>query len=106
MPVVYQALEPPFVVNFQDQSQVRFLQIAMEVSTRDPLVIAAVKTHMPVIRNNLVLLLSNQAYAGMSTREGKEKLRTDALAEIQKILTEQTGKPGVDAVYFTSFVMQ
>lgn len=105
-PVVYQALEPPFVVNFQDQAQVRFLQVSMEVSTRDPLVIEAVKTHMPVIRNNLVLLLASQTYGSMSTREGKEKLRADALAEVQKILTEQTGKSGVEAVYFTSFVMQ
>lgn len=105
-PMIYQALEPPFVVNFQDQAQVRFLQVTMEVSARDPLVMEAVKTHMPVIRNNLVLLLASQTYGGMSTREGKEKLRADALAEIQKILTEQTGKPGVEAAYFTSFVMQ
>lgn len=105
-PVIYQALEPPFVVNFQDQSQVRFLQISMEVSTRDPEVVGDIKKHMPVIRNNIVLLLSSQSYSGINTREGKEKLRTDTLAEIHKILTERTGKPGIDDVYFTSFVMQ
>lgn len=105
-PVIYQTLDPPFVVNFQDQAQVRFLQVTMEASARDPLVIEAVKTHMPVIRNTLLLLLASQTYAAMSTREGKEKLRADVLAEIQKILTEQTGKSGVEAVYFTSFVMQ
>ena len=39
-------------------------------------------------------------------REGKEKLRADALAEIQKVMKAETGKPGVESVFFTSFVMQ
>lgn len=105
-PVIYQALEPPFVVNFQDQAQVRFLQVSVEVSARDTVVVEAVKTHMPVIRSNLILLLSSQGYSDISTREGKEKLRASTLAEINKILEERTGQAGVDDVYFTSFVMQ
>lgn len=105
-PILYQALEPPFVVNFQDQSQVRFLQISVEVSARDVLVMEAVKTHTPVIRSNLILLLSSQSYSDISTREGKENLRASALAEINKILVERTGQGGIEDVYFTSFVMQ
>jgi flagellar FliL protein len=42
----------------------------------------------------------------LRTREGKEKLRADVLAELQKILTDETGEPGVEQVFFTSFVMQ
>ena len=61
---------------------------------------------MPVIRNNLIMLLSSQKQAEVSTRDGKEKLRADALAEIQKVLKEQTGETGAEAVYFTIFVMQ
>jgi len=65
-----------------------------------------VKNHMPVIRNNLVLLFSSQTYDSVSTLEGKEALREEALTVIQKILEEETGDPGIEAVYFTSFVMQ
>lgn len=105
-PIIYEALDPSFVVNFQDQAQVRFLQITIELSSRDPEVIEAVKTHMPVIRSNLILLLSSQNYSDISTREGKEALRASTLAEIKKILEERAGKSEVEDVYFTSFVMQ
>lgn len=105
-PAQYYAFDPPFVVNFADETQVRFLQVNMEVMARDPLVIEAVKTHSPAIRNNIVLLLSGQTYAELITREGKEKIRADSLAEVQKVLKEQIGRDGVEAVYFTGFVMQ
>lgn len=105
-PVIYQSLEPPFVVNFQDQTQVRFLQVSIEISSRDTDVVEAVKAHMPVIRSNLILLLSSQSFGDISAREGKENLRASALAEINMILKERTGRAGVEDVYFTSFVMQ
>ncbi len=104
----YIPLKPPFVVNFaaQSSSTARFLQITMEVSTRDEAVVADIEKHMPVIRNNLVLLLSSQDQQEISSREGKEKLRGEVLAEIQRILKKRTGKVGVEDIYFTSFVMQ
>jgi flagellar protein FliL len=106
LPAVYLALDPAFVVNFEDQGVVRFLQITAEVGTHDPLALDAVKLHMPIIRNNLVMLFSNLNLANVTTREGKEKLRADALVEVQKVLQDQTGDPGVENIYFTSFVMQ
>ena len=105
-PAIYLALDPPFVVNFQDQTHARFLQVTIEVMARDQLVIDAVKIHMPLIRNNLLLLLSSQTYETVTTREGKEKIRATSLEEIQKVMKEETGDPGVEGVYFTSFVMQ
>lgn len=105
-PAAYLALDPPFVVNIGQTENVRFLQVSMEVMTKDPAVVEDVKQHMPAIRNSLVLLLSAQAYATLITPEGKEQIRAAALGEIQKILKEHTGRPGVEAVYFTGFVMQ
>lgn len=103
---IYYAFDPPFVVNFIENNQIRYLQITLEVMTRKEDVVEELKTHMPVIRNNLVLVFSDQTYDTLSTAAGKQKLRDEALAEIQQVLKEQTGKPGVEAVYFTGFVMQ
>lgn len=105
-PAVYIPIDPAFVVNFASQGKARFLQITVEVMTRDAEVPEQVKLHMPVIRNNLVLLFSAQSYDHVSTLEGKEALREEALEVIQAILEEETGDPGIEAVYFTSFVMQ
>jgi flagellar FliL protein len=52
------------------------------------------------------MLFGNQDPDTLNTREGKETLRSEALAEIQKVMTEETGDVGVDSVFFTSFVMQ
>ncbi|WP_455203267.1 flagellar basal body-associated FliL family protein [Kaarinaea lacus] len=105
-PATYIPLDPAFVVNFAQSDKARFLQVTAEVMTRDPLVEEQIKIHMPVIRNNLVLLLSSQTYDSVSTLEGKEALREEALEVVQGILEEETGDPGIEAIYFTSFVMQ
>ena len=104
--VFYHALEPAFVVNFEDQNYVRFLQVGVEIMTNDQKVIDNIDKHMPVIRNNILLLFGSQSYADISSREGKERLRQQTLAEIQGILKKYTGEKGVEEVYFTSFVMQ
>ena len=103
---VYLPIDPAFVVNFASQGKARFLQITVEVMTRDETVPDKVKLHMPVIRNNLMLLFSTQTYETASTLDGKESLREEALEVVQQILEEETGDPGIEAVYFTSFVMQ
>ncbi|MFZ0468801.1 MAG: flagellar basal body-associated FliL family protein [Thiogranum sp.] len=105
-PLNYIPLDPPFVVNFSGDTDIRFLQITIEAGTRDPDAVERVKEQRPAIRNSLVMLFSSQDPTALNTREGKEKLRADALAEIQKVMKAETGKPGVESVFFTSFVMQ
>lgn len=102
----YLPLDPPFVVNFAPDSDMRYLQITLQLTTRNPVVAELVKNNMPAVRNDLVLLFSDQDPKVLQTREGKEKLRQDALATVQQVITEEGGPPEVDAVYFTSFVMQ
>jgi flagellar FliL protein len=103
---VYFDFEQPFVVNFQDELQMRYLQVGVSVMAHDATMAETVKRHMPVIRNNLVMLFSSQTRQSIATREGKEKIRADAQSEVQKILTDRTGKPVIEQLYFTSFVMQ
>ena len=102
---VFYAIDPPLVVNFEDGSAVRFLQISMEVMAKDQKAIDSVQKDMPLIRNNLLLLMSNRDYQSMMSREGKEKLRSEALAEIKSVQKKQGGDD-IDDVLFTSFVVQ
>lgn len=105
-PAIYLPIDPTFVVNFAGQGNARFLQITVEVMTRSSDVLDNVKDHMPAIRNNLNMLFSDQQYDVISTLEGKERLRGQALEVIQRILEEETGDSSIEAVYFTTFVMQ
>ncbi|NIA01272.1 MAG: flagellar protein [Planctomycetia bacterium] len=105
-PLNYVPLDPPFVVNFTADTDIRFLQITLEVGTRKPEVVELVKEHRPAIRNALVMLFGSQDPYALGSREGKEKLRAETLSEIQNVMKEETGEPGVEKVFFTSFVMQ
>jgi len=105
-PLSYVPLDPPFVVNFSADSDIRFLQITIEAGTRDPAVVEQIKEHRPAIRNNLVFLFKAQDPVVLDTREGMEALRKETLAAVQEVLKAETGSPGVENVYFTSFVMQ
>jgi flagellar basal body-associated protein FliL len=102
---IYFAIDPPLVVNFEDGSVVRFLQITMEVMAHDQKAIDSVQKNIPVIRNNLLLLMSNRNYQSMMSREGKEKLRQEALTEVRAVQKKE-GSPDVDDLLFTSFVVQ
>jgi flagellar FliL protein len=106
-PAIYIALEPPFVSNFDATAGTRFLQITVQLMTRSPEMVEFLKQHDPVIRNDLLLLFGNQLVDNVSSREGKEALRAAALEAIRKIIVAEGSKPEeLEAVYFTSFVMQ
>jgi flagellar FliL protein len=105
-PAIYFAFDPPLIVNFEDQQAVRFLQVTIEIMARDQDVIEAVQKHAPIIRNNLMLLMSDRDYHTLMTRDGKEKLRQEALKEVQSVLKHETGHAGVENLLFTSFVVQ
>ena len=106
-PPIYLALDPAFVVNFQANQLVRFLQISVQVMSHDQKTLDLLKANDPVVRNSLLMLFGNQQYATISTTAGKEQLRVDALAAIRKVVAQAGGDPKkIEAVYFTSFVMQ
>jgi len=106
-PPLYVALDPPFVVNFEGEQLVRFLQVTVQVLTREPETAELLKVNDPVVRNDLLMLFANQKYEIVAQRDGKEKLRLDALKTVRHIVETNGGKPAsIENVYFTSFVMQ
>jgi flagellar FliL protein len=103
---LYLALEPAFVVNFNEGESSRYLQVAVTLMAHDDKAIDTAKAADPVIRDAMVSLLSNQKVAEVDTPAGRKKLQTDALAAVQKVVQARLGRPGIEALYFTSFVIQ
>jgi flagellar protein FliL len=106
-PAIYVEFQPPFVVNFDAKGVMRFLQVSMQVMTRDHETSELIKLHDPKIRNNMLLLLGSQTIDTISTMEAKEELRKKALETIAKIVEDEGGEgKKVEDLFFTSFVMQ
>jgi flagellar protein FliL len=107
LPARYVTLDPPFVVNFEAESVVRFLQISIGIMTRDEKTEAIIKGNDPRIRNDLLMILGNQNYESVSKVEGKEELRKRSLEAVRTVVQDSGGESAkVEALYFTSFVMQ
>ena len=82
------------------------MQFSLEIMSRDAEVIKQIESHMPVIRSSLLMLFGNQKHEDMVTREGKQKLLDQVREEVNRYLDDEAGKPGIEAAYFTSFVIQ
>jgi flagellar FliL protein len=102
----YVPINPPFVVNFTHLGSLRFLQISLEVMYEDKKVLERVESSMPAIRNELILLLSDQSFEKLSSLEGKEALRGEMLAAINSRVQDETHDLVHGEVFITNFVMQ
>ena len=104
---IYYALEPAFVVNLKEGGRARFMQITVQLMTRDEKVIQAVEHHQPPIRDAMIMLLTHQDSETMRSVPGREQVRQQALTEVRDVVAEVAGiKQGIEAVYFTDFVIQ
>jgi flagellar FliL protein len=103
---IYYTLDPSIVVNFTDDRAIRFLQVGISLMSHDPKAIDAAKDAEPQIRNALLLLFSSQSFETLSSPKGKIDLQKQSLQKVQDVVKQSLGRPGIEAVYFTSFVMQ
>ena len=99
-------LNPPIIVNIMDGAKIRHMQVIIEIKLADPLNAPKIDLHRGPLRHELILLLSSQDAGTISSALGKEQLRKDALAAVQKVLQDLEGDPIIDALYFTNFIIQ
>ncbi|MBU1331640.1 MAG: flagellar basal body-associated protein FliL [Gammaproteobacteria bacterium] len=103
---IYEELVPAFVVNFNHKGRARYMQVSVALMARDQAALDALKVHMPVLRNRLVMLFSSQDFESLITPVGKEMLRQQATASVQELAQKETGKLAVEQVLFTNLVLQ
>ena len=106
--VRYVALQPAFVTNFglADRGKLLYLKTDVSIRVSSQAAEMAARYHLPALRNALVMLLSRQDEATVSTGRGRELIRTEALAQVRAILEAEEGEPCVDDLMFTNFIVQ
>ena len=100
---IFLSLRPEFTVNFKDGVKERYLMAALDVMARNKAVIKEVEKNTPVVRYQVLRVFGRQTNSVMD-ESGKDQLVEDILAAIQEVVKSPEGK--VEAVYFTSFVIQ
>ena len=106
--VRYVELKPTFIANFgvSDSGHLRYVKADVTVRVSNKEAEYATRYHLPALRNSLVLLLSRQDEATVSSASGRETIKVEALQELREILEEEEGQPHIDDLMFTNFVVQ
>jgi flagellar FliL protein len=106
--LIYYNLGPSFITNYDGAGRLKYLKTDVTVRIQ-PGSAPTLDRHLPYIRNRLVTLLSAQLEEDLTSIQGKEQLRADAISEIKQALDLLEG-PGASSqvinLYFTSFVIQ
>ena len=94
-----------FTTNLKNSK--KFLQISVGVSTQyDEKVIEMVDQHQLALRSVILSVISDFSEESISGSEGKNALSEKLLKEMNAKLESLKEFPGIEGVYFTSFVVQ
>lgn len=105
--VQYVDLTPAFVTNYgHGEAGPQFLKVDISVRVKTPEAAEAVKYHGPALRHSLLQLFAAQQDAAVATPMGRDALRKQALATVNKVLKHEEGKELVEDLFFTSFILQ
>ena len=85
-PLKYLTMVPEFVVNFSPGSKVRYLQVDLLIATRDEAALETIRTYRPVLRNDILVILSSVSFDDLRERGGKEALQKKLLKTINKVV--------------------
>lgn len=92
----------PFIVNLTDAQGTRYLKAVMQLELSSEALATEIDEKIPMIRDDVISLLSSKSFEDISTEPGKRELKKAILERINKDL-----KGGqVTRVYFTEFVVQ
>lgn len=104
--VTYINLMPPLVGNYDPGGKkLKYFKadIALRVSNDNK---AKAEAHELLIRDQLVMLFSQKTEDELSTIEGKEALRQEALQRVQQALMVEEGHPLVEDLLFNNLIVQ
>ncbi|MFT5502765.1 MAG: flagellar FliL protein [Gammaproteobacteria bacterium] len=102
----YISLGSPMVLNLTSQkNRLTFLQLQADVLVSDDSV-EEIKIHIPAIRHELIVLLSEQPALDMKSPIKREEIRKIATANVQQRIKELTNTEGIGEILFSNFLVQ
>jgi len=103
---IYVGVPNAITANLPGSKRSRTIQIKLSFLVRSAEAKDLVKQHMPQLKNDVLMLVSQKNADDLKQPDGRVKLQQEALQTVQKTLTGITGEPTIEKVLFVSFVMQ
>ena len=104
---LFYRVTPSFLVKLEPgRSQSSFLEVEVVIMSRHSGVISEVRTNDPLIKNDILAILSKVSRKSALTKSGKIKIQQDILDKVNEILISQGIDEKVESILFTKFVVQ
>ncbi|MCW8347647.1 flagellar basal body-associated protein FliL [Vibrio sp. ZSDZ65] len=105
-PISYVTIAQPFVFNVAGKSRDRMVQIKAQLMVRGLDNEELARYHSPLIESTLLSTFASTSVEQLRSTNGRVELRDQATADIQSSLSQVVGKPVIERVLFTDFVIQ
>ncbi|WP_120994309.1 flagellar basal body-associated protein FliL [Stutzerimonas urumqiensis] len=102
----YYSLVPALVGNYGTGERLKYYKADISLKVMGPEAEAKVEHHEPLIRNQLIMLFSQQTDDTLATVEAKEALRQEALKQVRQVLEQEEGQPLVEDLLFNNLILQ
>ncbi len=106
--ILYLNIKKPFVIQLPTKPRHRMMQVKMQITVNSQENLDLVTLHEPLIKNAISeVLYKYQTQPDIYNQiEGRREVKAACLKEVQEAMLKETGKPVVEKVLFTDFVMQ
>ncbi|MCY1530758.1 Flagellar basal body-associated protein FliL [compost metagenome] len=104
--VAYIDLVPSLVGNYGSGPRLKYYKADISLRVSGAEAEEKVTRHEPLIRNQLVMLFSQQTDESLGSSDAKEKLRQEALKQVQQVLHSEEDQPLVDDLLFNNLIVQ
>ncbi len=103
----YVSLGGAMVLNLAaDGRRLAFLQLKADVLVKNDAAKAIVEANIPAIRNQLILMLSEQNATDMKTPAKREEIRKKVTTAVRDMIDKMTNNNDIDEVLFSNFLVQ
>ncbi len=104
--IIYTEIQPAFVVNYGGPGRLKYLKVTITMVTSSTKATETAEHHMPLVRNELVSMLSRQTDEAVSNPVGQDQMRQEATQAVKDIFQKEVGHPVIDDLLFLNFIYQ
>lgn len=105
-PIAYVNLAQPFIFNAKGDKRDRLVQIHAQLMVRGSENEQLARYHSPLIESALLSTFASATVEHLRSPTGRVELRDRASEDIKAALNKAVGKPVIEKVLFTDFVIQ
>jgi flagellar FliL protein len=105
LPSVYLDLEQPLLTTVQTEGRQRYAQVYVSLEAESQAVLDAAKVHLPLLRSQLIQLMSSRSFDSLLAPEGRQELAQLMTDKVNELLANENAA-AIRQVLFSNFVVQ